>query len=366
MKKNNKPHCHASASILTKIAVAACAAFVSGTTFGAPAIHVIKNDFRALIRAGADSPDQFAVAVPHKMSINSGGVWTTERDHAVWKYAVRLPSAVSMSFHARAVFPKGTTLTVAGTKNTTSYAAANLHRGQLWSRIQPGDSLEFRLAVPLAERSKLQFALTSVQAGYRSIGPGVSDHPYYLTLKEAQVSSSGTSSCIRNYECSVTAGNTPVAAATAAVVVQNLYQCTGTLINNVVADNTPYMLTARHCQTGKLGGGNPGIAEAVTVYWNATSACGTQLESLYDGSVPSQTGATTVVEQQDAWLIKLTEIRSSPTRNWRGSTRRVVRYRMVTRFITRKGVPSKLSAGLSARLVAAGRRARGVIRIQLP
>jgi hypothetical protein len=88
-------------------------------------------------------------------------------------------------------------------------------------------------------------------------------------------------------------------------VVENLYQCTGTLINDVPGDGTPYVLSARHCETGQLGGGNPSAASAVTVYWNATSACGTPLGSIYYGGLPSQTGAHTVVEQQDAWLIQL-------------------------------------------------------------
>jgi len=54
-------------------------------------------------------------------------------------------------------------------------------------------------------------------------------------------------SCVTNYECAITASNTPPGAATAGLVVQSLYECTGTLINDVPGDNIPYMLTARHC-----------------------------------------------------------------------------------------------------------------------
>jgi hypothetical protein len=77
------------------------------------------------------------------------------------------------------------------------------------------------------------------------------------------------------------------------------------LINNVPNDNTPYVLTARHCETGQLGGGNPGAAATVTVYWDATTTCGSALGSLYDPNIATQSGAQTVVEQQDAWLIRL-------------------------------------------------------------
>jgi hypothetical protein len=112
------------------------------------------------------------------------------------------------------------------------------------------------------------------------------------------------SACVQNYECSVTSANTAAAQATVGLTVGNMYQCTGVLINDVPGDNTPYVLTARHCETGTLGGGNPGAASTIAVYWNATTPCGQTLGSLYDPSVATQSGATTIVEQQDAWLVQ--------------------------------------------------------------
>ena len=111
---------------------------------------------------------------------------------------------------------------------------------------------------------------------------------------------------MQNYACNITPANSPSAQATVALLIGNQYLCTGTLINNIAQDNTPYILTARHCQNGKYGGGDPSVASSVSVYWNALSACGTPLGSVYyTPSSARQSGATTVVEQQDAWLIKL-------------------------------------------------------------
>jgi len=269
-------------------------------------VHIVKADLKALIRAGAQSPVQFAVLIPQKASASNAGNWTTSNGTAIWRYGVQVPTAVSMSFHATGLsFPVGAVLIVRGTQTTTSYRARDLHRGELWSRIQPGDALEFELTVPAADRARSSFALVSVQAGYRSLGAGVKDHPYYTELRAHQAAASGNASCVTNYECAITASNTPPGAATAGLVVQNLYECTGTLINDVPGDNTPYMLTARHCESGKAGGGDPGAASSVTVYWDATSPCGPALGSLYDPGIPMQTGAQTIVEQQDAWLIEL-------------------------------------------------------------
>jgi lysyl endopeptidase len=272
----------------------------------AVAVHIVKTDLRPLIHAAVDSPVQFAVLVPHAASAANAGNWSVEGAQATWRYAVAVPTAVSLSFHAtRSSLPESATLIVRGAKTTTSYRAHDLHRGELWSRIQPGEALEFALTVAAADRSGVDFRIVSLQAGYRALGPGVQDHPYYRQLKAQAAAASGNASCVTNYECKVNASNTPAGAATVALIIGNLYQCSGSLINDVPGDNTPYILTARHCETGQLGGGSPGAASTVAVYWDATSPCGSTLGSIYDGATPTQTGAQTVVEQQDAWLIRL-------------------------------------------------------------
>ena len=278
-----------------------CTAAVSGAP--APAALVVRTDLAPLIRAAADSPVQFAVPVPHSASTAASGSWAVAGGEATWSYAVQVPTAVSLSFHALAPsLPESATLLVSGGQTTTSYRASDLRHGELWSRIHPGDRLAITLTVAAAERAAVDFKIVSLQAGYRAIGAGVADHPVF---KHRFPGGPDHASCVTNYACEVTAGNATSAAATVALVVENLYQCTGTLINDVPGDNTPYVLTARHCETGQLGGGNPAAASAVTVYWDAVSACGTPLGSIYDGTLPSQTGAHTVVEQQDAWLIEL-------------------------------------------------------------
>ena len=294
--------------IRRRSAAALIALIVPLSVLAAPLpVHIVKTDLKPLIRAGMDSPVQFAVLVPHAASASSAGVWSTAGGVATWRYAVAVPTAVSLSFHAtNSRLPPGAILVVRGAKTTVSYRARDLRHSELWSRIQPGQALEFTLTVPDAERDKLAFSIVSLQAGYRSLGAGVADHPYYLRLKALQAAATGNASCVTNYECEVTANNTPLAAATMAVVVGNLYQCTGVLINDVPEDNTPYVLTARHCETGQLGGGNPGAASSATVYWDATTPCAsTSLGSIYDPGIPTQTGAQTMVEQQDAWLILL-------------------------------------------------------------
>ena len=276
-----------------------------------PAAAVVKIDLEPLIREASASPAQFAVSIPHPASLSTAGKWSVQGGRASWHYAVRVPTAVSLSFHAaRFKLPPTASLSVTSARSTVSYSPTDAKRGDLWSRIQPGDTLEFTLNVAASERETAQLDITSLQAGYRALGDGVADHPYYRRLRikaaaAAAAASTSNAACVQNYACSVTTSNSPLAKATVGLVVGNLYQCTGTLLNDIPSDNTPYVLTARHCETGKLGGGNPSAAATTTVYWDATSTCGSALGSLYDPGVAAQTGATTVLEQQDAWLLRL-------------------------------------------------------------
>ncbi len=292
-------------------ACAAALAFLLATlsTAGsAEPVHTLRTDLKPLIRAASRSPVQFAVLVPHAVSTGSGGSWSSANGRASWRYAVQVPTAVSLSFHAIKVsLPASATLVVRGARNTTSYRASEVHRGELWSRVQPGAALQFTLTVAAAERAQVALSIVSLQAGYRSLGAGVEDHPYYRQLKAQAAGPTGTSACVTNYECKITGANTPEGAATVALLVQNQFECTGTLINDVPGDNTPYILTAKHCISGKVGvmDDPAAAAAAATVYWDATTSCGAALGSIYDANVPAQTGAQTLVEQQDAWLIRL-------------------------------------------------------------
>lgn len=225
-------------------------------------------------------------------------------DRATWRYTVRIPTAISMSFHADKVsLPSSAQLTVTGI-SSFSYRARDVRKGAIWSRITPGPMLDFALTVAAVDRSRVVFDILTLQAGYRSLGPGVADHPLYKLLK-ARAAGSSNATCVQNYQCNISTANSAPAAATVGLVIENLYQCTGSLINDVPGDNAPYVLTARHCESGHLGGGNPSAADTVTVYWDAVSPCGQALGSLYDPGISTQTGATTIVEQQDAWLIRL-------------------------------------------------------------
>jgi lysyl endopeptidase len=270
----------------------------------AASVDVISVDLTALIDDSARYPNRFAVEVPHTVSVSSQGQWSTSGPVSTWRYSARLPSAASMSFHAPlAALPPSAVLTVTGESSNVTYRPSDVSRGGLWARPLAGDTLSLSLSVNNTDMSKVRLQITGFQAGYRGLGGNVPDHPHYSALLAS--ASSATALCTENYSCHAASGNQGPAQATVALVVGNTTQCTGTLVADTSSDNAPYVLTARHCESGMLGGGDPDAAASVAVYWDAVTACGTTLGSIYDSEAIVQYGATTVVEQQDTWLIRL-------------------------------------------------------------
>jgi hypothetical protein len=285
-------------SLSAAAAMLCCAA----TVFAAAPVESVHVDLNPLIDSAFQSKEQFAVNIPRAISSSKEGSWSQRGAVSTWTYSVRIPTAVSMSFHATsAALPPSAILTVAGAKTTSSYSAHDIHRNGIWGRPSPGDTINFSLSVNSREADLVRFEVNSLQAGYRGLGDGVADHPHFTELKKT---AGASPDCTENFVCHVSPDTQGPSHATVAVVVGNLYQCTGTLLNNSRNDGTPYVLTARHCENGQLGGGNPDAAATVTVYWDAVSACGPALGSIYEGGT-TQFGATTALEQQDLWLIQL-------------------------------------------------------------
>jgi hypothetical protein len=124
--------------------------------------------------------------------------------------------------------------------------------------------------------------------------------------------SAASSGCVQNYACNVTAANQNAANASVALVISNEFECSGTILNDVPQDGAPYVLTARHCENGEPGGGDPGAASSVQAYWSSVTPCGQSLLSIFDTFAQVQSGGTTVVEQQDEWLIRLDALPTYP------------------------------------------------------
>jgi len=278
--------------------------------------EVLEVDLPAMIDKVAMQHERFAVEVAKRFAMTTDGEWTASGSMRTWTYSVRVPTAVSLSFHAsRLTLPPSAVLTVSGSRAQVFYRAADVRRSELWGRPLVGDTLRFSISVPAADVGTVALEVDGLQAGYRGLG-GLPNHPHYTQL--VQQSAGSPSACQENYSCDATTANGAPARAVVAILIGNKFQCTGTLLNDTANDLTPYILTARHCQAGTLGGGDPQAASSVAVYWDAVTPCGSTLGSIYDGTALAQFGATTVVEQQDAWLIRLDAAPVATDAYWAG------------------------------------------------
>src|SRR5260221_6722754 len=125
------------------LALIALALFASATA--APV--VVKVDLKPLIRAAASSKVQFAVPVAHSASASKDGHWRRVGEREEWQYEVQVSTAISLSFHAgRIGLPPSALLTVKSSASTVTYRPADLKKPEVWSRVQPGDSLQISLS----------------------------------------------------------------------------------------------------------------------------------------------------------------------------------------------------------------------------
>ena len=273
-------------------------------------VDVLAVNLAPLIDRAAESPSRFAVDVPHAASPSTVGQWARAADVSTWSHSVQVPGAVSLSFHAtEAFFPASAVLTVSAHGMHYVYTARDTDRGEIWSRIGRGDSLTFEISVATEDMDELRLEITSLQVGYRGFAAGMSNHSCYDELRlQALSAGDAAAPCAENWACNVTPATEGAGNATLALIISNVGQCTGVLLNNVPGDGTPYVLTARHCQNGDANGGLPSAAANVTVYWNAIAACSVPLGTIYDPGILTQRGAQTIVEQQDAWLIRLAQL----------------------------------------------------------
>jgi lysyl endopeptidase len=287
-----------------------CAALLSilaaaGVAHAGTSRDVVAVDFVAGIDAAIGTPERFAIEVPYASSPISRGAWSTTGTTHTWHWEVQVPGAVSLSFHAsRVLLPPGASLSVTGGDIEYTYGMARVHHGELWSRITHSDTLTFDLTLTGADPGSVTFDIVGLQAGFRTLGSTGPNHPYYDSLMPRTQASNGTTDCVQNYECNLSAADLGPGQASVALIVGNTYLCSAVLLNDVPGDGTPYVLTARHCENGNAEGGDPEAASSATLLFDATTPCGQALGNIYDTETYQVSGATTVVEQQDTWLMK--------------------------------------------------------------
>ncbi len=170
--------------------------------------------------------------------------------------------------------------------------AAHNAKREVWTATVPGDTAVIELRVASHDRSRVALGLSRLGHTFKN---------------DRDLGDSG--SCNINTACPL--GNDWRDEIRSTVKLQipfganSVGVCSGTLINNLAQDDTPYILTADHC-----GIGNPGSPPAgVVVYWNfQNSGCNTL--DAPDGQ--NQTG-TILRARDEPTDLSLLELEQAPS-----------------------------------------------------
>lgn len=238
---------------------------------------------------------EFARAVQLPVTLH-GGRWQ-QIDAETWSWRTRIFSsgAAAMNFEfSEFQMPEGGELWIydtAGQRVQGPYTAANhTPEGMLWTAIVGGDSAVIEARVPAARRDELRLQLGQIQHGEKDF------------LKDGLFGNAG--SCNIDVACNQGAAWTNEARATVLLESRGAI-CSGVLINNTRADNTPLVLTADHCEI-RASGAHP--ASSVVVYWQYQNAACNGNSSNADAS-KSQSGATFLATDaaSDFTLLRLNQ-----------------------------------------------------------
>ena len=195
---------------------------------GAESVETFRVNLDPLIDRAAQHPSQFAVDVARRVTSGASGRWQIAASNATWDYAIRIPTAVSLAFHAsRLILPADGTLTITAGDQTYTYRGRDLHRQEFWSRLAKGDQIALRIVVPKTERRQTMIEIASFQAGYKSLAPGLEDNAHFKAIK-ARAAQPASAGCVENYVCDASSATQSAANASIAVTIANTYECSGT------------------------------------------------------------------------------------------------------------------------------------------
>ncbi len=258
----------------------------------------------ATAQQGKSRPVQFAVPMDLPLSLSEGRWDTLDANTSSWRLRVGSAGARSLSFEfSRFRMPVGGELWIYDAQGKLLQGpyttASETSEGRLWTAIVPDSEAVIEARVPTTARDALQLELARVGHGFRDFAAAASG----AATPESIPGGGTAASCEVNVACP--AGNdwSNETRAVATYTVGNQFICTGQLVNNVPQDNTPFFLTANHCEIGQT---LTTPASSVVVYWNyQASGC-----SGGDGPINhTQSGARLVAGDSgaDFTLIQLNQ-----------------------------------------------------------
>lgn len=223
-------------------------------------------------------PYRYGIERPIQLDLSSDGVWTDiPYVGRIWQAAIKSPAAINLSINfERFRMPEGATLHLYNEDRTdiskTYSHAQNRGNNQIASWFVEGETIWVEYFEPPGVSSEVMLEIGSVIHGYRM--GRISD----LVGELRGINDSGA--CNYDVNCSIGEDfddkKDIIKKAVALLTLGNGYLCSAALLNNTVADKTPYLLTANHC----LENSDPSFWSVRFNWMSPNPICGTGEDSV--------------------------------------------------------------------------------------
>ncbi len=250
----------------------------------------LKSDYENEKGAGLKFAHQFTVNYTPE---NSGNWYTLDDGTKIWKLRISSPGAYSINLiFDRYVLPKGAKLLIYNISQTEVIGAFtsenNKSSGILATAPVEGDEIVVEYQEPANPEFKGELLIGAVNHDYLGISK-------YTNLKTGDFGDSDY--CEQDITCYDQDNTLDIRRAALRLLVNGTLFCSGTLINNVNEDGTPYVITAAHCLDSNT---HPGTSDAIIAYLNyEVPHCSSVIEGVKYQTI---SGGETKVYQESADL----------------------------------------------------------------
>ncbi len=260
--------------------------------------HILPTtQVQAAVEESKNEPLRYAVALPTNLNAPDGTWDSPAEGIARWRLGIESQGAQSLALRLEDLrLPAGSALRWVGEDSGDvqgPFVAAD--SGTLWLPVVRGGRALLELRLPAALKQQFGVRIAEAQHGYRGFPmPGMAKGQF----------GDAVGACHVDVACAAANDWLPQTRSVVLLTAGGSALCTGTLVNNVREDETPYVLSANHCnfQTRAIG--------SIRAYFNVNrSGCGRGS----DGGVTQNVTAAELVARSEIADFALLRLSSSVT-----------------------------------------------------
>lgn len=194
-------------------------------------------------------PYRFGQDIEVNYNLDNSGLWETLKNgDRLWRLQISSAGATSLNFiFSHFYMPEGATMFIYTSDKQYLLGAFNSsnnkEHGKFSTTVLPGSSVIIEYFEPAAVAGRGRLAVSKVIYGYKNT---FFSHGDKANGSARDFGDAG--SCNNNVACPVAAGwENEINASLLYMLGNNTRICSGSMLNNVRADGTPYFLSANHC-----------------------------------------------------------------------------------------------------------------------